>query len=149
MKFIDKVRGKITSARTKAENLWPSVSTHSREYMNRLGLSYDELEKLEETQKITGEMYPTIEDKGRNGFLTITIEGKTFALIVKNVCAHSYGANGWVYCIFAICVNDPSLNTSTGNGTALITAISEEWHRKLVAQLDEEEIQENDSSLAS
>lgn len=137
MTFAEKMRSKIDVIKREERALWDKVSFNSKDYMEELQINKADLKRIERSQgHLVG--YPSLEDLAINGFLHFGLDGERFALFVKNVCACDYGA-GWEYVVMAVCKSNTSFNKETGHGTALISAVSDEWHQKIIKYLKEKE----------
>ncbi len=128
----DQLRKLLNSEDNKQKSLFQDVVRHSRDYMDAFGLNERDLEAIEREQGHLG-MYPSADDFANVGVVQMEIDSKKFALFAKHTACHDYSEGaGWQY-LFMASSDDASLNKSAGYGTAMITAISEEWHKKMLS----------------
>ena|SRR3990167_2968450 len=135
MGFPDEVRRKLDEIKAREASIWGAFLSHSRDYMDALRLSLEDLEVLERAKE-RGSIYPDVAEHGARGFLQVEVEGESFSLTVSHICGLHYGGS-WQTLLFSVCLSNPELNESVGGGTTLITVVPEEWHRKILSRLSE------------
>ncbi len=135
MTFAEKIGNKIEGLKKEKKMRWDKVTSNHMDYMRALKLNHADLKEIEDSQGHPG-MYPSLEDWAANGFLKVDINSERFVLFIKNVCALNYGAK-WEYRLMAVCESNASLNEEIGHGTALISAVPDEWHQKIIKCLKE------------
>lgn len=137
MSLADEVHRKIQGVVNEEQTTWHTFLSNHEDYMRALNLTSEHLEVLERS-KGRGSIYPDLTETGSKGFLKFSLDGEEFALSVKHVCGAPYGGS-WTDCVFAICLTHPSLNSSVGGGTTLISVVPDEWHQRIVSRLAEKE----------
>jgi hypothetical protein len=139
--YKSSVLQKIALTASRNQEILTQTLSHSRDYMEKLGLTMSDVSIIKYNAEIQPSTYGrvTLEDHMKDNFLELEVDGKQFGLY-----AHSTFDNGWKETIKAVCINDPSLNATTGDGTTQINAIPEIWHKKLLEKLEgDKSIQDN------
>ncbi|MDB4977994.1 MAG: hypothetical protein JWM56_180 [Candidatus Peribacteria bacterium] len=133
--FIRKhLRQRIAGIEAKKEKMWNIAERHSTQYSKVLDLSAEEMKLLAEEREPES-LRPDTEELASQGFVQVPVDGEWISLVAQHVCGLHYD-NKWREMIFAICSSEPSLNTSIGKGTTLLSVLPEQWHRKLMEVLE-------------
>jgi hypothetical protein len=134
MGFVQKVRQLVTKANSTKDEVWRAFQKRSAEYARALKLSDHDLATIEQEVQPRGSVFPDIMETGEKGFLKIKVQGEDFSLAIKHVCGCHYGGD-WRDYIFAICMSNPRLNQTIGNGTTTISIVLFDWHEKILRHL--------------
>lgn len=138
MRYRDLLRKRLRDGAAEAAALWPLVCQRSEDYRRALGLTPRDLARIRDQQQSAG-MYPDAASQLAAAFLVVSVGSVRVGLRLEKVCAHAYGARGWVDVIMAIADAD-ECNRFAGNGTARINAVPHEMHADLVRELKHGEV---------
>ncbi len=128
------LKKQISDGTSRNMRLWNTLQEHSAEICKRLSITCPDSQDIESgLAKRLGVMPSRLPFQNKD--FHVTIEDKIFSVFVDRTCGLNYGGN-WKILIQVICINDASLNESTGGGTSLVSVIAEQWHRSLLNKLE-------------
>jgi hypothetical protein len=132
----EKLRRQLNESERNETDIFQAFLAHSRDYQEALGLSNDQVQRMERENTLT--RYPSLKDFMGVAKVHVTVDGIDFAIVAKHTCCHDYGkfsvSEGWRDLLMAISA-DEELNKSAGRGTSLINVIPKVWHSRLLAFL--------------
>jgi len=130
----DLLRKKLNAQETGDRRIFADVARHSRDYLDALQLSHEDLEDLQRLQgHING--WPTPEQLAQTAQITVGVDDVNFYIFTKKTACHDYGGD-WQDLLMAVSER-PDLNEAIGHGTGMITKIPDEWHQKVVQAISQ------------
>ena len=108
--------------------LWYRCTEHAAAYREVMG-------KIDIGEAKTYSMFPTFEDMAEGSPIHVDTHGHTFGISTFDVAGSSYGTD-WHDLIVALCASDSDVNTTSGIGTAFISAVDDVWHKRIMEKLE-------------
>lgn len=131
-KIVSTLHQRMAEAQAYLSTTSQRFYENSLVYIKALNLSKEDVSTLEDSLDHCGIV--DLQALANSNFLQMAIEGKRFVLTANDISGARYGRS-WKNCLIAICLNDPSINSSYGMGTSLINTVQQVWHERIAGML--------------
>jgi len=114
--------------------LWNKVCIHSRAYTNHLDMDEEE---LEDVRLGCSSVENRRKHKGYLAFTALHTYREEFQFFARRADGTAYGGE-WENLVLCICASSIDINYVLGSGHALVSALPDIWHQRVVLALKHE-----------